>query len=58
MTNKQRTMVNAVLRDTSDMLTGNDEEFARDLRRCYNRRPLLPKDRQRLEQLYAVMGYD
>jgi len=51
-------MVNAILLDTSDMLTGNDDEFARSLREHCKGKKLTREQLQGLERLYAVIGHD
>jgi len=55
---KQKAMVNAILLDTSDMLTGNDDEFARSLREHCKGKKLTREQLQGLERLYAVIGHD
>jgi len=58
LTAKYLAMVNALALDTTDTLTGWDEEFIRNLRLNYNRKPLSRKQIQKLEQLWASTGHD
>ena len=56
MTAKQKTQLEALARDTTGMLTDWDEGFVRDLRCNYQRKPLTARQKQKLHQLYAMIG--
>jgi len=49
-------MVNALALATSELLTDWDEGFVRDLRCNYQRKPLTARQKQKLHQLYAMIG--
>ena len=52
-----RDMVTALLRDTSGMLSGWDEQFVQGIKEMMHRR-LWPKQVQKLEQLAIIIGHD